>query len=107
MLEDCKFWRPSLGERAYTRLGVGFENFESLQWINISKKTLYCSFLWIGCNCLKTAESTSRGFTFNQLEGVPPYKDERLSRPLSHPRVFNLGPLDWDFSATKIKNDDI
>ena len=90
MLEDCKFWRLSLGERAYTRLGVGFENFESLQWINISKKTLYCSFLWMGCNCLKTAESTSRGFTFNQLEGVPHIR-RKAESTFEPPKGFQPG----------------
>ena len=28
-----------------------------------------------------------------------PQKDERLSRPCSHPVVLNMGPLDWESSA--------
>ena len=28
-----------------------------------------------------------------------PRKDERLSRPWSHPVVLNTGPLDWESSA--------
>ena len=28
-----------------------------------------------------------------------PQKDERLSRPWSHPVVLNTGPLDWESSA--------
>ena len=28
-----------------------------------------------------------------------PGKDERLSRPWSHPVVLNTGPLDWESSA--------
>ena len=28
-----------------------------------------------------------------------PRKDERLSRPLSHPVVLNTGPLDWESST--------
>ena len=28
-----------------------------------------------------------------------PQKDERLSRPWSHPVVLNMGPLDWENSA--------
>ena len=28
-----------------------------------------------------------------------PRKDERLSRPWSHPVVLNMGPLDWESSA--------
>ena len=28
-----------------------------------------------------------------------PRKDERLSRPWSHPAVLNTGPLDWESSA--------
>ena len=27
-----------------------------------------------------------------------PWKDERLSQPLSHPVVLNTGPLDWESS---------
>ena len=30
---------------------------------------------------------------------IRPRKDERLSRPWSHPVVLNTGPLDWESSA--------
>ena len=30
---------------------------------------------------------------------LPPRKDERLSRPWSHPVVLNTGPLDWQSST--------
>ena len=54
---------------------------------------------------LRTATSR-RQFTF--YHSVPrnswysfyrPRKDERLSRPWSHPVVLNMGPLDWENSA--------
>ena len=68
-------------------------------------KTLW-PFLWMGFNCLKGTESLRGEFTFNHL--VPrnswhsvdrPRKDGRLSRPWSHPVVFNTGPLNWESSA--------
>ena len=57
-------------------------------------------------NCLKAAATSRRQFTF--YHSVPrnswysfyrPRKDERLSRPWSHPVVLNTGPLDWESSA--------
>ena len=67
---------------------------------------LYGPFLWIGFNCLKASATSRRQFTFYHL--VPRYswysfyrprKDERLSRPWSHPAILNTGPLDWKSSA--------
>ena len=55
-----------------------------------------------GFNCLKARATSRRQFTF--YHSVPrnswysfhrPRKDERLSRPWSHPVVLNTGPLDW------------
>ena len=64
------------------------------------------SFLRMGFNSLKAAATSRRQFTF--YHSVPrnswysfyrPRKDERLSRPWSHPVVLNTGPLDWKSSA--------
>ena len=72
----------------------------------ISRKTLkkfYDPFLWMGFNCLKATATSRRQFTFYQK--VPknpwyslyqPWKDERLSWPLSHPVVSKTGPLAWE-----------
>ena len=69
------------------------------------KKNFMAPFLWMGFNYLK-ATATSRKFTF--YHSVPrntwhsffrPRKDERLSRPWSHPVVSSTGPLDWQSSA--------
>ena len=63
------------------------------------KKKLYGPFLWIGFNCLKATSTSKRQFTF--YHSVPrnywysfyrPRKDERLSRPWSHPVVLSTGP---------------
>ena len=60
----------------------------------------------MGFNCLKATATSRRQFTF--YHSVPrnswysfyrPRKDERLSRPWSHPVVLNTGPLDWESSA--------
>ena len=60
----------------------------------------------MGFNCLKTTATSRRQFTF--YRSVPrnswysfyqPRKDERLSRPWSHPVVLNTGLLDWETSA--------
>ena len=57
---------------------------------------LYGPFLWMGFNCLKATATSRRQFTF--YHSVPrnywysfyrPCKDERLSRPWSHPVVLN------------------
>ena len=70
------------------------------------KKKLYGLFLWMGFNCLKATATSRRQFTF--YHSVPrnswysfyqPQKDERLSRPWSHPVVLNMGPLDWESST--------
>ena len=47
-----------------------------------------------GGSLLFTILSTSEGYSFYR-----PQKDERLSRPWSHPVVLNTGPLDWESSA--------
>ena len=79
---------------------ISSSNFMSL------KKKLYDPFLWIGFNCLKATATSRRQFTF--YLSVPrnpwysfyrPRKDERLSRPWSHPVVLNTGSLDWESSA--------
>ena len=72
----------------------------------LKKKNLYGSFLWMGFNCPKASATLRRQFTF--YHKVPryswysfywPQKNERLSRPWSHPVVLNKGPLDWESSA--------
>ena len=69
-------------------------------------KKLCGPFLWMGFNCLKATATSRRQFTF--YHSVPsnswysfyrPWKDERLSRPWSHPVVLNTGLLDWESSA--------
>ena len=70
------------------------------------KNKLYGPFLWMGFNCLKATATSRRQFTF--YHSVPrnswcsfyrPRKDERLSRPWSHPVVLNMGLMDWESSA--------
>ena len=67
---------------------------------------LYRPFVWMGFNCLKATATLRRQFTF--YHSAPrnswysfclPRKDERLSRPWSHPVVLDTGPLDWESSA--------
>ena len=75
--------------------------------INTYTFKLYGPFLlWMGFNCLKATATSRRQFTF--YHSVPrnswysfyrPRKDERLSRPWSHPVVLITGPLDWESSA--------
>ena len=57
----------------------------------------------MGFNCLKATATSRRQFSF--YHSVPrnswysfyrPRKDERLSRPWSHPVVLITGPLDWE-----------
>ena len=69
-------------------------------------KKVYGPFLWVGLNCLKARATSGRQFTF--YHSVPrnswylfyrPRKDERLSRPWSHPAVLNMGLLDWKSRA--------
>ena len=64
----------------------------------------------MGFNCLKATATSRRQFTF--YHSVPrkswyslyrPRKDERLSRPWSHPVALNTGPLDWESSALTTK----
>ena len=55
----------------------------------------------MGFNCLKATEPLQRGsllFT-TKFPEIPGRKDERLSRPWSHPVVLNLGPPDWESTA--------
>ena len=65
------------------------------------QKNLFGPFLWMGFNCLKATVISRRQFNF--YHSVPRNswysfyrvrKDERLSRPWSHPVVLNTGPLD-------------
>ena len=67
---------------------------------------LYSPFLWMGFNCLKATDTLRRQFTF--YHSVPrnswysfyqPRKDERLSRPWSHPVALSTELLDWESSA--------
>ena len=60
----------------------------------------------MGFNCLKATATSRRQVTF--YHSVPrnswysfyrPRKDERLSRPCSHPVVLNMGLLDWESST--------
>ena len=60
----------------------------------------------MGFNCLKAKTTSRRQFTL--YHSVPrnswysfyrPQKDERLSRPWSHPVVLDTGLLDWESSA--------
>ena len=83
------------------KLLVFFQNL-----IDKKKTKLYGPFLWMGFNCLKATATSRRQFTF--YHSVPrnywysfyrPRKNERLSRPWSHPVVLNMWPLDWESSA--------
>ena len=40
-----------------------------------------------------------QGYSHFEEAVYQPRKDERLSRPWSHPVVLNTGPLDWESSA--------
>ena len=71
----------------------------------LKKKTLWPLFM-DGFYCLKASTTSRRQFTF--YHQVPtyswysfyrPWKDERLSRPCSHPVVLNTGSLDWKSNA--------
>ena len=74
---------------------------------NLSPKQTLLTYLLYGpFICLKARATSWRQFTFYHL--VPrnswnsfyqPWKDEKLSRPWSHPVVLNTGPLDWESSA--------
>ena len=66
-------------------------------------KKFYGPFLQMGFNCLKATAISRRQFNF--YHSVPrnswcsfyrPLKDEKLSRPWSHPMVLNTGRLDWE-----------
>ena len=83
-----------------------FEDHTSEKYTTKNFKKLYGPFLWMGFNCLKARATSRRQFTF--YHSVPRNfwyslyrlrKDERLSRPWSHPVVLNTGPLDWESSA--------
>ena len=58
----------------------------------------YSPFLWMGFNCHKATEplwGSSLLFTMNFPESPStdqPWKDERMSRPWSHPVVLKTGP---------------
>ena len=79
----------------------------SYQMISLDqKKALWPLHLWMEFNCLKARATQRRQLTFCRY--VPrnswyslyrPQKDERLSRPSSHPVVLNTGPLDQESSA--------
>ena len=70
------------------------------------KLKFYAPFSWMGFNYLKARATLRRQCTF--YHKVPrnswysfyqPRKDERLSRPWSHPVVLNMGTLDWESSV--------
>ena len=73
-------------------------------WNNILVHFLQsmCPFLlWMRFNCLKAAATSRRQFTFyhsvlrnSWYSFYRPWKDERLSRPWSHPVVLITGPRD-------------
>ena len=75
--------------------------------LTITKKPqLYGPFLWMGFNDLKASATSRRQFTFyHQVSRYSWYsfyrslKDERLSRPWSHPVVLSTRPLDWKSST--------
>ena len=71
-----------------------------------TQKKLYGPFLWMGFNCLKARATSRRHFAFYRYAPrnswysfYQPQKDERLSRPWSHPVALNMGPLDWKSST--------
>ena len=73
---------------------------------HIWKKNFMAPFLWMGFNYLKATATSRRHFTFyHSVQGNSSYsfywprKDERLSRPWSHPVILNTGPLDWESST--------
>ena len=81
------------------------DTHENIKHMKIKKKTLWPLFLWMGFNYLKVTATSRRKFTF--YHSVPrnswysffrPRKDERLSRPWSHPVVSSTRPLDWHSS---------
>ena len=81
--------------------------FFALLLLSCYVKKLYGPFLlWMGFNCLKATATSRMQFTF--YHSVPRNswysfyrlrKDERLSRPWSHPVALITGPLDWESSA--------
>ena len=79
---------------------------KSMTFSKILGKSKLCGpFLWMRFNCLKARATSRRQFTFYEVPRnswysfYQPRKDERLSRPWSHPVVLNTGPLDWQSSA--------
>ena len=72
----------------------------------IKKAQLYGPILWMGFNCLKARATWRMQFIFYHwvcrnpwYSFYRPWKDERLSRPWSHPVVLNTGSLDWESST--------
>ena len=64
--------------------------------LNISRKKHQCYFK--GRATSKSFEEPLSSQKFLVLI-YRPRKDERLSRPWSHPAVLNTGPMDWESSA--------
>ena len=90
----------------YVFVTLPLENKLSPLEIPQTKKKLYDPFLWTGFNCLKATAISRRKFTCyhsvasnSRYSFYQPRKDERLSRPRSHPVDLNTGPLDWESSA--------
>ena len=92
----------------YKKIFISLSNVTKPYYKNISlKKRLALWPLFMdGFNCLKARATSRRQFTF--YHSVPrnswysfyrPRKDERLSRPWSHPVVLNTRPLGWKTSA--------
>ena len=86
--------------------GLSFLSNRQLQVVLTLRKKFYGSYLWMGFHSLKTKAILRMQFIFYHyvLRNLWyslywPRKDERLSRPLSHTVVWNMGPLDWESSA--------
>ena len=57
----------------------------------------------MGFNCLKARATWEGSLLTTKLPEIRPRKDERLSRPWSHPVVLNTGPLDLESTALTTK----
>ena len=62
----------------------------------IKKQNFMASFYGWGSTASRRLETLRGGILlFTTKSPLRPLKDERLSRPWSHPVVLNTGPLDW------------
>ena len=75
--------------------------------VKLKKSKLYSPFLWMGSTASRLLPLLGGSLLFTiQFPEIPgiysfywPWKDERLSRPWSHPVVLNTGLLDWESST--------